>query len=148
MDERDRRILNAIQEEFPVAAEPFQCLAERLGCSPEDVFSRVRAMKEIGVIRRIGAVFDLKRLGFVSTLCAARVPDDRVADFVAQVNGYRGVTHNYRRDHAYNIWFTFIAPSEAFLTQALAEIRVRTGIADILCLRAHRQFKINASFEF
>jgi DNA-binding Lrp family transcriptional regulator len=147
MDDIDRKLLNLIQEDFPIAAEPFAEVGARLGIGEAEVLRRVARLKEEGIIRRIGAVFDLRKLGFVSTLCAARVPEEKMNAFVAAVNAHPGVTHNYRRDDDYNVWFTLIASGEEALAAALAEIRRETGIGDILSLRAVRTFKINASFE-
>jgi DNA-binding Lrp family transcriptional regulator len=147
MDSIDKKILNIIQKEFPVVAEPFKVVAERMGITEDEVLERISRLKKEGIIRRIGAVFDSKNIGFVSTLCAARVPEDTLKDFVEVVNSYPGVTHNYRRSHEYNVWFTFIAPDEGTLEKSLAEIRDRTGIADIISMSAVRTFKIDASFE-
>lgn len=147
MDSIDKKILNIIQKEFPVVAEPFKVVAERMGITEDEVLERISRLKQEGIIRRIGAVFDSKKMGFVSTLCAARVPEDTLKDFVRVVNSYPGVTHNYRRSHEYNVWFTFIAPDEGTLEKSLAEIRDRTGIADIISMSAVRTFKIDASFE-
>jgi DNA-binding Lrp family transcriptional regulator len=146
MDAVDRKILNILQRNFPLVAEPFKAVAEKVGISEDDVLLRIRRMKQDGIIRRIGAVFDSRKLGFVSTLCAATVPDDKLKTFVEVVNTYPGVTHNYRRHHEYNVWFTFIAPSEDDLKKNLAEITNRTGIVNILDMRASRTFKIDASF--
>jgi len=147
MDSIDKKILNIIQKEFPVVAEPFKAIAEKVGLNEDEVLRRIKNLKEEGIIRRIGAVFDTRKLGFVSTLCAARVPENQLRDFVEVVNSYDGVTHNYRRNHEYNVWFTFIAPDEETLTQSLAEIKDRTGITDIISMRAVRTFKIDATFE-
>jgi DNA-binding Lrp family transcriptional regulator len=147
MDELDRKILNLLQTEFPVASEPFRIVGERLGLSGEEVVARVRRLRERGIIRRIGATFDPRRLGYASTLCAAKVPEDLVGRFVETVNACPGVTHNYRRDHAYNIWFTLIAESEEALERTLAEIAAKTGVRDILSMKAARTFKIDASFK-
>jgi siroheme decarboxylase len=147
MDEIDRRLLNLIQEDLPLTAEPFAEVARRIGIGGDEVLARIGRLKEAGIIRRIGAVFDLRKLGFASTLCAARVPEEKLAAFVRTVNACPGVTHNYRRDDEYNIWFTLIAPGEEALSATLEEIRRETGIDDILSLRAGRTFKINARFE-
>jgi siroheme decarboxylase len=147
MDDIDRKLLNILQKEFPLEPEPFRVVAEKFGLSEDDVLERVRKLKEGGVIRRIGAVFDPRKLGFVSTLCAARVPGDKLREFVDIVNSYAGVTHNYRRNHEYNIWFTFIAPTSEVLEKSLQEIKDRTGITDILSMPARKIFKIDASFE-
>lgn len=147
MDKTDRKILNIIQTEFPVEKEPFRYLGEAIGISEDEVLDRVKKLKERGIIRRIGAVFDTGRMGFASTLCAARVPEAKVKEFVDAVNSYTGVTHNYRRSHDYNVWFTFIAPSKEEIEQSLDEIRELTGIADILNMPVRRKFKIDASFD-
>jgi siroheme decarboxylase len=147
MDDTDRKLLNLIQQDFPIAAEPFAEVAVRVGIGEAELLERVGSLKEEGIIRRIGAVFDLRRLGFASTLCAARVPEEAVRKFVEIVNASPGVTHNYRRDDEYNIWFTLIAPGEEELAEWLAGIKRETGIDDILSLRATRTFKINARFE-
>ncbi len=147
MDNTDRRILNCIQEDLPLTASLFAEVAERIGIGEQEVLERIARLKDAGIIRRIGAVFDLRRLGFASTLCAARVPEERLEAFVRVVNAQPGVTHNYRRDDAYNVWFTLIAPGEEALSATLEGIRRETGIDDILSLRAVKTFKINARFE-
>ena len=147
MDEIDRKLLNLIQQDFPITAEPFADVAGRLGIGEAELLERIGRLKEEGIIRRIGAVFDLRKLGFASTLCAARVPEERVRIFVEVVNACPGVTHNYRRDDEYNVWFTLIASGEEELAGALAGIKRKAGIDDILSLRATRTFKINARFE-
>ncbi len=113
----------------------------------DEVIRRVRRMKESGVIRRIGGSFDSRRLGFFSTLCAAKVPPQKVKLFNEVINACAGITHNYTRDHEYNIWFTFIAGSEAELERSLKEIADRTGVRDIVSLPAGRVFKIRVDFE-
>lgn len=145
MDEKDRQILNLLQRDFPLEAEPFRVVGEKVDLPEGEVLRRVRRLREEGVIRRIGAVFNPRKLGFVSTLCAARVPEERAASFVKTVNAFPGVTHHYRRDHEFNYWFTFIAPSGEALEMALAEIREKTGI-EIASLRATATYKIDATF--
>ncbi|HUH65675.1 MAG TPA: AsnC family transcriptional regulator [Syntrophales bacterium] len=147
MDAIDKKILNIIQKDFPVVAEPWKAIAEGLGLKESGVLKRVRKLKDEGIIRRIGAVFDTRKLGFASTLCAARVPKEKLKDFVDVVNSYAGVTHNYRRKHDYNVWFTFIARDQDTLNKYLAEIRERTGIADVTSMSAAQTFKIDATFE-
>ncbi len=148
MDAIDHKILNLIQTAFPLEAEPYRWIGGQTGVTQEEAFNRIWKLKESGIIRRIGAVFDPKKLGFVSTLCGARVPEEKLKGFVKLVNAYPGVTHNYRRNHDYNIWFTFIAAGEDELSRFLDELREKTGIADMISLRAVRTFKINARFDF
>lgn len=147
MDHIDRKLLNLIQKDFPIAASPFAAVGARIGIGEDEVLRRIGSLKEEGVIRRIGAIFDPRKLGFASTLCAARVPEKEIGGFVETVNAGSGVTHNYRRDDEYNIWFTLIAEGEEELDAAVSEIKRATGIDDILSLRANRTFKINARFD-
>ncbi|HTZ39293.1 MAG TPA: AsnC family transcriptional regulator [Syntrophales bacterium] len=147
MDKTDRKILNILQTRFPLVPEPFDAVGAELGISGEEVIERVKRLKEKGIIRRIGAVFESRSLGYTSTLCAARVPEEKIRTFADVVNSYPGVTHNYRRNNEYNVWFTFIAPDRKALEQALDEIQKKTGVKDILSLQAVKTYKINATFE-
>jgi DNA-binding Lrp family transcriptional regulator len=147
MDEIDKKILNILQKEFPLEEQPFLVVGQRCGISEDETIRRVQKMKEDGIIRRIGAVFDGAKLGRVSTLCAARVPEEKIESFIQIVNANKNVTHNYRRDHEYNIWFTVSAVTAEELEAFLKEVKEKTGIMDILDMRAVRTFKINASFD-
>ena len=147
LDEMDRMILNEIQSHFPIEARPYQVLGEKLGCSEEEVLQRVQDLKDREVIRRIGANCNSRKLGYTSTLCAAKVPSRLMARFVEVVNSYMGVTHNYRRDHDYNIWFTLIAPSEEKIERILREIVELTEVGEVISLPAERLFKIQVDFE-
>ena len=147
MDEIDKKILNILQKEFPLEEQPFLVVCQRCGISEDETIRRVQKMKEDGIIRRIGAVFDGAKLGRVSTLCAARVPEEKIESFIQIVNANKNVTHNYRRDHEYNIWFTVSAVTAEELEAFLKEVKEKTGIMDILDMRAVRTFKINASFD-
>ena len=140
--------MNRIQSDFPIAARPFQAVAEELGLTETEVIERVRKLKLAGVIRRIGGNFVPGKVGFVSTLCAARVPEDRIDQFAEVVNRFAGVTHNYVRDNdRFNVWFTFIAASRDEIASSLDRIAEETGIAPILNLPATHVFKIKAEFE-
>jgi siroheme decarboxylase len=147
MDETDKRILNILQSGFPLTAEPFAEIARQVGISENETLERVGRMKDSGVIRRIGAIFESRKLGFASALCAARVPESSLPAFVKTVNAYTGVTHNYRRNHPYNVWFTCIAPTAEALGAFLDDLRDKTNVRDILCMRAVKTFKVNAQFD-
>ena len=147
IDDIDRDILNRIQSGFPITTRPYRTIAEDLGLSESEVLKRVSRLKASGIIRRIGGNFTPEKLGFVSTLCAAKVPEEKINQFAQVVNRYPGVTHNYRRENSYNIWFTFIAPSMDEINENLKEIAAETGVSDILNLPATRVFKIKAEFK-
>jgi DNA-binding Lrp family transcriptional regulator len=147
LDDIDRAILNRIQSDFPIASRPYRVIAEKLGLDEADVIKRVLRLKDAGIIRRIGGNFTPDKLGFVSTLCAAAVPEEKIGRFAEVVNRYPGVTHNYRRDHTVNIWFTFIAASRDEIKANLQQIVEETGVTEILNLPATKVFKIRAEFK-
>ena len=147
MDKLDKTILNRIQTRFPLTSKPFAAIADELGTTEEEILERVSRLKESGIIRRIGGNFVPGKVGFVSTLCAARVPDKDVEDFARTVNAFPGVTHNYLRENSFNVWFTFIAPSMETIRENLARIARKTGVRRILNLPATRVFKIKAKFD-
>jgi siroheme decarboxylase len=147
LDDIDKAILNRIQSDFPIASRPYLTIADDLGLSGSDVLNRLIRLKESGIIRRIGGNFVPGKLGFVSTLCAARVPEDNLTLFAETVNSYPGVTHNYQRDSHFNIWFTFIAPTMAEIEAHLKDISQATGVREILNLPATKVFKIKAHFD-
>ena len=147
IDDIDKSIINRIQSDFPITSRPYRTIAEELGLAEKDVLTRIRRLKKVGIIRRVGGNFVPGKLGFVSTLCAARVPADKIEAFAAIVNRYPGVTHNYRRENDFNIWFTFIAPSMEEIESNLEKISKDSGIKDILNLPATRVFKIKAQFD-
>lgn len=146
MDPIDKLILNRIQSEFPITSRPYLSIAEELSLSENDVIARITSLKEKGIIRRIGGNFGPEKLGFFSTLCAAKVPDEKIDRFTAVVNRFPGVTHNYMRENTYNVWFTFIAPSMQEIERNLQQISDETGVIDILNLPATKVFKIKAQF--
>lgn len=146
MDNTDKAILNRIQSNFPVSPRPFLDIASELHLSEDETILRIQRLKSAGIIRRIGGNFVPGKLGYVSTLCAASVPEDAIESFANVVNSYPGVTHNYVRENDYNVWFTFIAPSMALIRRYLEEISLKTGISNILNLPATQVFKIKAHF--
>ena len=147
LDRTDRAILNEIQSHFPLKARPYREVSERLDLTEKEVIFRVDRMARGGIIRRIGANFNSRKLGFTSTLCAARVPEEKISGFVEKVNQYPGVTHNYEREGDFNIWFTFIAESQEIIESAIKEIKNNTGIEELISLPAVNIFKIRVDFE-
>jgi len=146
MDIVDRNILNIIQSDFPICMSPYKDVAKKLGIKEAEVIKRVKKLKESGIIRRIGASFDSRKMGFTSTLCAACVPDEKLKLFIEKVNSFSGVTHNYLREHKFNIWFTFIGKSFDEVNKVLMEIKKETGIAKIYNFPATKMFKIKVEF--
>ena len=143
----NKTLLNNIQIDFPIDSRPFNIIAEKLGLEEDEVISRIKQMKEDLLIRRIGGNFSPDKLGYFSTLCAARVPEEKIDLFTQTVNSYSGVTHNYQRGHRFNIWFTFIAPSVEMIEKNLKKKKDATQVEPILNLPATKKIKIKANFK-
>lgn len=139
-------LLLRLQDGLPVVSRPYAVMAEELGVSEQQVLRTLRWLKASGLIRRLGGILDSRRLGYASTLCAARVSQENIQRVVEIINSYNGVTHNYLREHYYNLWFTVTAPSPEELEQLVAEIRERTGLKELHSLPSRDLFKIAVKF--
>ncbi|MBC8230071.1 Lrp/AsnC family transcriptional regulator [bacterium] len=147
MDTTDKKLLNLIQSDFPITSEPYKEIGIKLGISESEVIQRLTNLKTNRIIRRIGATFNSKKLGYQSTLCAMKVPEERLDEVAKLVNSYPGITHNYLRNHDYNMWFTLITESENKQNDILQEIQEKSGITDLLNLPAVRFFKVRVDFK-
>ena len=110
LDDLDRELLNAVQWDFPLEPRPYAVLGDRLGIPEPEVRARVAKVKDAGVLRQLSAIFDTRALGYTSALVAAKVDPDRIDDAAAVVSKHPGVSHNYKRNHAYNLWYTVAVP--------------------------------------
>lgn len=146
VDDKDRALLNLLQENFPISSRPFLEIGRRLDMDEEEVLMRVTKLKKNGYIRRMSGIFDSKKLGYVSTLCALQVPEERIGEVAELMNGYKGITHNYIRKHRYNMWFTLMEPTYDRIAETLEEIKVKTGINDMRHFPAVEVFKIKVNF--
>ncbi len=149
MDKIDSRILRELQHNFPLSERPYEIVAGRLQIPGEELWSRIRRMLDEGVIRRMGASFDSKKLGFSSTLAAVSVEPQLVDRAAEIINRYPEVTHNYLRNDAFNIWLTMIAVDEKRIEDILEEIRTSLSLekSAVLNLPVKRLFKLDARFD-
>ncbi len=150
-----QKLLAIIQDGFPLAERPYAVLAEKIGSDETTVFDAVEKMRASGVIRRIGGVYDSKRLGFISRLCAGKVPASTLdfsaephaqtpmEKFAAVVMDEPAITHNYIRSHEYNVWFTVIAENESEILKIVDKLCAATDLHDVHVLTATKKFKIN-----
>ncbi|PKM76794.1 MAG: Lrp/AsnC family transcriptional regulator [Firmicutes bacterium HGW-Firmicutes-15] len=146
LDDKDRSILDLLQNDFPLAVQPYLEMANRIGLEEEELLSRIAEMKAKGLIRRIGGIIDSRNIGFYSTLCALTVSEARIETVAATINQLPGVTHNYLRDHDYNMWFTLTAPSRDDALKTLQELEILLGLT-IMKMPAQKVFKIKVSFD-
>ena len=148
MDELDHRILEVLQDEFPLSEEPYEVLADKLRISCDELWRRVEKLLDLGVIRRLGASLDSRKLGYSSTLAAISVEVEQVERAAAIVGAYSEVTHSYLRDDQFNIWFTIIAENERRIEDILEQIRSALSLegSAALNLPAKQIFKLDARF--
>jgi DNA-binding Lrp family transcriptional regulator len=146
MDNTDRQLLNIMQNEFPVCEEPFLEIGKKLNISEKEVLKKVQKLKSDGIIRRMGGVFNSKCIGYKSCLLAVKVPPLDIETAARYINRFPGVTHNYQRSHAYNLWFTLSASSPERFNKIVEMIKINTGISDILELPAINVFQHEVKF--
>jgi len=148
MDELDDRILQVLQDEFPLSERPYEILAEKLGICCDELWQRVERLLDSGVIRRIGASLDSRKFCYHSTLAAISVNADRVEQAAQIIGRYPEATHSYLRDDEFNIWFTVIAADNKRIETILEEIRSALSLESrhVLNLPAKQIFKLDARF--
>ncbi len=147
LDSFDRKLLNIIQADFPLVTEPYREIGAALGITEAEAIARIKIMVDNGLIRRLGGIFDSRKLGYQGALCAVKADTDSIDQVAALVNSFPGVTHNYLREHDYNIWFTVLAESEEKMDDILSEIKKHNGIHEMIILPAEKVFKIRVNFD-
>ena len=147
MDEVDLKLLALVQDGFPISSRPFRELGEALGLEEDEVISRLDELQKEGLVRRIGPILDLRRIGRSGILAALAVPLDEADGVADMVNPYPEVSHNYLRpnDSGYNLWFT-VSGTEERIQDILQEIQSKTG-RKMLVLPTLRIFKIGVKFD-
>lgn len=145
--EPDARILDMIQQSFPLVSEPFAEIGSKLGMEAGEVIRRIAALKESGIVRQLSAIFDTRRLGYKSSLVAMRVSPERIEAVANAINGHPGVSHNYERDGKYNLWFTIAVPPGSNLKSEVDRFSGIEGIEAVRMLPTIRLFKIGVKLE-
>lgn len=146
----DKQILDQLQTELPLVPQPFRVVAERLGTSEDEVLRRVTALKTPPpIIRQISAIFDSKSLGYHSTLVAAKVEEDKLPHAVAAINAHPGVSHNYLRNNAFNLWYTLAVPPHSILglEKTLDILHRLSGAVSTRALPTLKLFKIGVKLD-
>ncbi len=148
-DEVDQRLLNELQAGIVLERRPYLDIAERVGISEDEVLRRMQVLKDAQIIRQVSAIFDTRALGYESTLVAASYPDDRLFEAAEIINGHPGVSHNYRRTHHFNMWFTLAVEPDARLSlEDTLEILAReTGATSMRILPTLTLYKINVQLD-
>jgi len=128
LDAIDRRVLNALQDGFPLSPRPYAEAAAALGLSEGDLIARIARLKDLGAVTRFGPFFDAAAMGGAFCLCAMAVPADRFDDVLIQVNAHPEVAHNYERAHRFNVWFVLATETPEGIAQTARRIEDETGI--------------------
>ena len=139
------KVLDLIQSGFPVEHDPLTGLSRETNLPADAVRQALLDLRQSGIVRRIGASYASRGLGYVSTLCAMAVSDDRLDEVAAVVSAYPGVTHNYSRENRYNLWFTLITPSTEYRQDVLDRIERATNIP-VLSMPALKTYKLRVDF--
>ncbi|MHA7734454.1 siroheme decarboxylase subunit alpha [Nitrosopumilus sp. S6] len=147
MDELDKELLNEIQWTFPLVTRPFDEIAKKFDTTPEIVKERLKQLKEIGVLRQLSAIFDTRKLGYTSSLVAMEIEHDKLESVASQINRHPGVSHNYERDHQFNLWFTLAVPPGSDLKTELDKFNVLKGIKKVRMLPTLQLFKIGVKLD-
>jgi len=137
----ERKLLDEAQHAFPVCSRPYAELGGRVGCGEQEAYKAIQDLRQRGIIRRIGGIFDSAALGCATELVAMKVPAERIEKVAQTVNEYTGVTHNYEREGDYNLWFTITQETRSDLDRVVGDIKNRTEVGQMLRLPATRRFK-------
>ena len=145
--ESDKELLNEIQWTFPLVTRPFDAIAKKFDTTPEIIKEKLNNLKEIGVLRQLSAIFDTRKLGYTSSLVAMEIEHDKLDHVASQINRHPGVSHNYERDHQFNLWFTLAVPPGADLNSELEKFNVLNGIKKVRMLPTLQLFKIGVKLD-
>ncbi len=146
-DAIDQALLNEMQDRFPLVREPFAELAGRVATSEADVIARLIALRKSGILRQVSPIFDTKALGYATSLVAMRVPEARLKQAAEIVNGHPGVSHNYKRTHEFNMWFTIAVPAGSDLQAHVDALHELAGAESTRMLPTQRLFKIGVTLD-
>jgi siroheme decarboxylase len=147
IDVLDKQLLNEIQWVFPLVNRPFLEISKRYHISENEAMDRIRYMKEIGLIRQINAIFDTRRLGYKSALIAFAVKPDKLEYVSNEVNRHQGVSHNYERNHEFNMWFTLAVPPSADMKTDLDRMASLDGVIKYRLLPTLKLYKIGVRLD-
>ncbi|MBM3672723.1 MAG: Lrp/AsnC family transcriptional regulator [Actinobacteria bacterium] len=147
LTEVDRELLNAVQWDFPLEPRPYAVLAERLGISEPKCRDRVGHVKQAGVLRQLSAIFDTRALGYGSSLVAAKIDPGRIDEAAAVMSAHPGVSHNYKRNHAYNLWYTIAVPPGDSLEEHVDVLHEKSGALITRRLPTLKLYKIGVKLD-
>lgn len=147
MTEQQARVLEAVQEGFPIEPRPYRRLAQELEMTEQEVICTLASLRREGVLRDLSPVFDPAKLGYCTTLVGMKVGEERIPEVASFLSTLPEVTHNYLRDHEYNMWFTVVAAGPEGVERVIDRIEQEVGCWPMRQLPQQRAFKVRAVFE-
>ena len=147
MDPLDMKLMNRLQKGLPLDMNPYGLMGEELGIPRSEVLDRIKHLVSEGYIRRIGGTFDTSQMGYTSVLMGARVPEERLREVACYVNGFPGVTHNYLRSGALNMWFTLSVRSLEEKEGLLRSLEEQFSMTEIYEFPRLKSYKLNVFFD-
>lgn len=140
LDETDRVLINMLQGDFPLVRNPFADVGVRLGIDERQVIDRLQRLLDQRVLTRFGPMFQIERIGGAFCLAAIRVPEADFERVTAEVNAFAEVAHNYRRDHALNMWFVLATETPQGIAATARRIEAATGLPVFLFPKEREYF--------
>ena len=147
LDELDKELLNEIQSTFPLVTRPFDAIAKKFDTTPKIIKEHLNNLKKVGILRQLSAIFDTRKLGYTSSLVAMEIEHDKLEYVASQINRHPGVSHNYEREHQFNLWFTLAVPPGADLKTEIDKFNVLKGIKKVRMLPTLQLFKIGVKLD-
>ena len=147
LDELDKELLNEIQSTFPLVTRPFDAIAKKFDTTPKIIKEHLNNLKKVGILRQLSAIFDTRKLGYTSSLVAMEIEHDKLEYVASQINRHPGVSHNYEREHQFNLWFTLAVPPGADLKTEVDKFNVLRGIKKVRMLPTLQLFKIGVKLD-
>ncbi|MQA00423.1 MAG: Lrp/AsnC family transcriptional regulator [Dehalococcoidia bacterium] len=146
-DEVSRKLLDLVQEDFPLDPRPYRVLGERAGIDEAEAIARFQEARDARVVRQVCAIYDTKALGYSSALVAMKVDGDRLRAAAEVVNAHPGVSHNYRRNHEFNMWFTVAMPPGHDLDAVIQRLHELSGAESTRPMPTLNLFKIAVNLD-
>ena len=147
LDEFDKNLLNEIQWSFPLVQKPYHELAKKFDVTPEEIKERLSQLKKSGIVRQLSAIFDTRRLGYKSSLVAMKIDPDKLEQVANIINKHPGVSHNYERNHDFNLWFTIATPPKTNVKTEVDILSKLPGVITTRMLPTIKMFKIGVKLD-
>ncbi|MGZ5007321.1 MAG: Lrp/AsnC family transcriptional regulator [Methylobacter sp.] len=146
MDDIDKKIINALQDGFPICDTPYRQVAVQLGLSESELITRLKALLDNGTLTRFGPLYNAEQMGGALTLAAVKAPEQRFEEITEIINSFPEVAHNYARSHELNMWFVLATQTPKQIQQVITAIEQQTGLT-VYNMPKHKEYFVNLKLE-